>query len=357
MIQTVDKSKTAIVASMKKLEAEHEAAIPAGYALIELSTKGLVGAPAKFHIRNFKTSEVLALSLTEESALPEKVLTILKDCIFEDVDVFAFHEKEVIETIVLLFATFYTSTLSGVPFQYSNEDLAFLESLGEEGKNRVEDLLSGRWKPTVDISIQRDVDTYQIDPSTFKPNVKITDRETGFSCEYRLPRYGDAVLLRKWLREYFEEKEKGFARLKSIIDVKASMIDRYQRGEYVDINRIPVISEEELESYSRFQEEKALILVDAIKAMHIVAFDGQPVDQLPLSERLSLVQDSRLDFTYDNQIDEHFNKLQFGIKPTVFMRNPITGADREERRYSFRLFDILQAMQLQGSHKYDVVFS
>lgn len=336
-------------------EVEAKESVPAGYARIELSTKGRVGAPKVFHIRNFKTSEVMSLALTEESDLPGRILEILENLIYEDVDVYSFHEKEVTETIVLLFSTFYSNTLLGVPFKWNETDIAYLESLGEEGLQKKADLISGKWKPTVDISITKDVDTFPLGKD-FKTTATITDKQTGFSCEFSLPKYGDSIILRKWLKETFEQQDKSFAKLRQLIDVKAELVDKYQSGEPVDISRMPVIDEAALEAYKKLQEEKALILVDAIKAMHLTKFDGEDVSQLPLSEKLVYAQDSRMDFTFTGQVDKYFEKLNFGINPMVMMNNPITGV-QEPRRYLFRLSNILQAMQIQSADKYDIVFS
>ena len=45
-------------------------------------------------------------------------------------------------------------------------------------------------------------------------------------------------------------------------------------------------------------------------------------------------------------------KMQFGIKPEVSMKNPITG-EVVKRPLSFRIPSIIQAMQVCGSDEYD----
>ena len=82
--------------------------IPVGYLRMELSTQGKMGAPKVFHVRNFDTREIVELSITADSELPIKLGNILDKLIFEEgVSIHDFHENEVVELLVKLFAIFY----------------------------------------------------------------------------------------------------------------------------------------------------------------------------------------------------------------------------------------------------------
>jgi len=81
--------------------------IPVGYLRMELSTQGKMGAPKVFHVRNFDTREIVELSITADSELPIKLGNILDKLIFEEgVSIHDFHENEVVELLVKLFAIF-----------------------------------------------------------------------------------------------------------------------------------------------------------------------------------------------------------------------------------------------------------
>ena len=111
-----------IMSSLRDFEVQNTQTVPPGYVAINLSTKGKLGAPKEFHIRNFKMKDIMALSLTEQGDLPERVVQVLNDMILEDVDVSNWHEKEVEETLVYVYMTFFEPTIKNVPFVVTDED-------------------------------------------------------------------------------------------------------------------------------------------------------------------------------------------------------------------------------------------
>ena len=95
--------------SLVQAEERAKESIPAGYAEIRLSTEGRLFAPKVFHIRDFKTEELLEISLVPQKDLPKALLKILKNMIYEeDVDPAKFHISEVEETLVHVYMTFFS---------------------------------------------------------------------------------------------------------------------------------------------------------------------------------------------------------------------------------------------------------
>lgn len=349
-----DSTSEKLVGSIAAVEAASDSSIPAGYVKINLSTRGCIGAPAEFHIRNFNTRDIMELALTEEEELPGRIMELLADLIFEDVDVKSFHEAEVIETLVVLFKAFFKPVLEDVEFPWDDSDLEALERLypdaAEEKKNA---LLKGLWKPTTDIDLST-VETYDI-AEDFNPVARIQHKSSGFSCSFGLPRYGDVLVLKQWLRDNFEEKEKAFAKTAQLLKIREAMLERFEAGEDIDLARLPTIDEEQEAAYQKLQVRKTAALIDVIRGLHLKSFDGKDVSSSPLSERIRLVQDPRVDVKVAKKLDNYFNKLEFGVKPEVTMKNPITG-DFCTRRFSFRLIEILQAIQICSADEYDLVF-
>ena len=111
------------MSSLHDFELQNMQTIPPGYIPVNLSTKGKLGAPKEFHIRNFKMKDIMALSLTEQSDLPERVVQVLNDMIFEDVDVSNWHEKEVEETLVYVYMTFFDPVIRNVPFIVTDKNI------------------------------------------------------------------------------------------------------------------------------------------------------------------------------------------------------------------------------------------
>lgn len=345
--------KESVIASLAATEKAE--VIPAGYIPVVLSTKGKVGAPTLFHIRNFKTKDIMSLALTEEEALPERLIILLQDLIYEkDVDVKKFHENEIIETMLLLYHSFYSDIIE-VPFPLQEEDYEYLKNKYSPAvaAEKIEDLKSGKWKPQVSISISRDVNTYDLE-STFSPVAIVKSKQTGFTLGFRLPHYGDALLVKKWLRETFGDAEKKFQRTAKILEIQEKIAQDAQSGKEVNWDNIPHLSEQEEEEYTNFQIQRASVIVDVIRALHLHIYDGEDVSNKSLSERYAMIQDPRIDERVARKLDNHFEDMKFGVMPEVQMVNPIT-EEVCKREYSFRLIDILQAASLSTDDEYEFV--
>ena len=332
--------------------------IPNGYIPIELSTQGLVGAPARFHTRNFDTSDLMNLALSEDEELPEKVAKMLDQLILEkDVSVMHFHEQEVIEYLVNLYQAYYSTVLKEVDFPWNNDDLVTLKKTtgaNSEYETQVSDLKAGRWVPKTDVDLSL-VETHDIDKATFKKEVYITDKKSGFQVGFSFPRYGDVVILRNFLLKEFRDQDKQYANLKETLKFRRDAEDRMRRGEDIAYSRLPNIPESERERYKEHEIEKSMFGVMAIKALHLVYFENEDLHETPLKERMALAQDPRLDYKMMKAVNDHFEKLNIGLKKDVKMRNPFT-QQYESRRYSFRLVDLLQAIKLYESDEYDIDF-
>lgn len=340
-----------LLASIAKVEAKET--IPAGYAPIRLSTKGKLGAPLVFHARNFNTRDIMALALTSDEDLPEKLVELLEGLIFEDVDVKEFHEAEVVETMVRLYANFFSTSIE-VDFPVIEEDLEIIKrAFPESYESKILALKEGKWVPKATINLRTDVDSYDI-PEHFNPVSVIREHSSGFTVKFGLPRYGDIITLKKWLAEEYGEKEKAFGNIKRLIDIRDAMLRRFDEGEDVDLNRLPVVDPSAEEAYMQLQTEKATALVDVIRALHLVGFEGDDVSGLPLSERVKLVQDPRVDINVAKKLNDRDENLRIGLKPEVRMINPFNGAPCL-RRFSFRLLDILQAVQVSKADEYDLI--
>lgn len=312
-------------------EVEEEQVVPAGYIEIKLSTKGKVGAPESFHIRNFKVGELVDLSLTSDTDLPTRLINILNEMILEDVDVANFHEKEVEELMLSLYSSFYTSIIEDIQFPYNKEDLDYLL---EKNPELLDDINSKKWTPRTNIDIFSGVDTYDISDD-FKSSITIRNKDTGFYVTFDFIKYSDRLTVKKWLDKFFEEQENKYRGVANAIS-----------------NNRPVDPELE-EEYNKYLSEKFRVLSDMSRIISIVDYNGIDTSKMSVSEKYNMMaNDARIDFGMISKLIERQNKMPFGIKPMVRMLDPITN-EPCERRFSFRISTIIQAMQISGSNKYD----
>ena len=321
----------------------------AGYIAMELSTQGLLGAPKVFHIRNFDSTDILKLALSEDEDLPKKVSEMLDQLIQEDdVSVADFHEKEVIETLVRLYKSFYASSIKNVDFNLEEEDFEFLR---EKYKNdltayqtMINDLRDGNWKPKFDIDLDL-IETYDIDAETFKSDVTIVNTRTNFSCAFTWPRYGDVLALKDFINVNFKLRDKQFAKLKEIYQFRKSEENRLRKGENVNLAKIPDLGEDDRKKLIEYETEKAVFSAKALKALHLKNINGIDLTEMNLKERMTYANDPRLDYTLMKKVNEYYANMKVGLIDEITIFNPIKEAV-EKRKYTFRLLDLFQAIKL-----------
>ena len=344
--------------TLVKIEEESKKTlVPAGYIPVELSTKGLVGAPKIFHIRNFTTKDIMDLAITPEDDLPTRIVYMLNSMIFEDdVDVSDFHENEVVETIIELYKTFYSPMLPDVAFPIEDSDYEWLRAHNTEQEylNKKQSLENGSWVPRFDIDLQK-LNKFKIDPSSFSSKATVKNNKTGFSITFGLPKFGDSIIIKKWLEEEYGAKERTFAHTKRMVELRDSIIDEFKAGVAVDLTKLPYVDPEKEKEWFELQREKSLLLMDVIRALHLQKIDGQDVSELPIKERIELLQDPRIDIALTKKLDNYFDSLKFGINNNLEIVNPIT-KEMCVRKYPFRFLDILQAVQVSEADGYDIVF-
>ncbi len=337
-------------------EIREERQVPAGYMTMELSTKGKFGAPAKFHIRNFLTEDLVTLAIEDEDKVQLAVANMLQDLIFEpkeEVDIMKFHEKEVVETILRLYKRYYQTTLKGLPWELTEEDkeLIALEEGGKDTDNyrrRIEAVKRGEEKRFFDIDLKQ-VDFYPV-PDTITKVARITqkDPETGepFVVEYTFPRYGDAMMLQKFLKEIpeFKEGEKKFASITENVKFRQKMEQRWADGENIPLERIPKFTPQDMEKFQEFQKKKAKFATRAVKALHLKSIDGLEIGDLPLDKKLEYADDPRLSHSTFEKVNKAYEQLKIGPIEDVKVVDPYT-RKVTDIHYTFRLFTLIQALR------------
>lgn len=343
-----------IASKLEQAEEKIRKEIPAGYLEVSLSTRGKVGAPSVVHIRNFRMGEVLSLSLTSEAELPRRLIEVLNGMIFEDTDVSEWHEQEILELMVYLYANFFKNELD-VKYPYDEGDVQWLKDNGKE--DLAEDLLSGKYKPVTQINILRDADVYEL-PSDFKSEVKITNKSTGFYCTFGFIKYGDQLIVKEALDSMFIEETTKFKDLVDKIQYNNNIIIKRSKDPMYDLPMIPIDPMLEQE-YRDYVSKRAEVLTDIIRYVSILDYNGQDVSHMPLREKYELLsQDARIDVRMMSALDKKRENMKFGIKPIVRMTNPIRGEGGVvEKPLSFRATTFLTASVLSdidGHDDYDI---
>lgn len=328
--------------------------IPLGYTPIELSTAGKLGAPKIFHVRNFKTSDLVDLSLTSQEDLPETVSRMIDNMIFEEnVSVKNFHEKEVVELLVRLFMIFFSHKIE-IDFPIEDSDLDFIKDKisYEEYIKTLEDISSKKWKPQADIDLSK-IKTYDV-PDNFSPIVTIVSKKTNEKFKFSFPKFGDLLIVKKFLKLKFEEKEKQMSSIRRMVEFKNDMEEKFKKGENIDLNRIPKITESDEQKLKNLDIEKMVYAVDLVRAVQLIGYNDKDLSNLPIDERVKMLDMTSLDHNVNTKLENYYESVKFGLDDEIEMFNPFKKLV-EKRRYSFRLLDILQAVKSFESDEYDII--
>jgi hypothetical protein len=335
---------------------------PDGYIETRLSTRGKIGAPPVFHIKNFSVEEVMSLNLTEQNERPIKLIKLLQELIYEkDVDIKKFHEKEVIELLLWMYENFYTEIFANQPWTPTDEDWEFLkeESGGEdtdEFRRKKRALETGMWKPVFDINIANDLKYYEVNDN-IKINAKIERDFNGrtFSAVFSLPRFGDVITLKSFMDSMYKEKDKQFARIGDMFKFRKEAEDKLLKGENINLSTVPSIPKAEEEKFKEYEMEKAAFLFRATVALYLIEFDGEDLSNVPIEKKLQLAQDPRIDFSTFQMVHEHFDKLEFGMKEEITVYDPIINKI-VTRKYPFRIDTLLSAFGTSRPSKTTITF-
>ena len=321
---------------------KNQSSVPPGYIEVALSTKGRVGAPAIVHVRNFTVGELLELSLTTDTDLPRRLIAALNNAIYEDTDVANWHESEIEELLIYIYAEFYKSTLDSVEFPLLEEDYEFVKN-GPDGEQRCKDLREHKWVPRTSITLLRDIDPYEISDN-YSPEITIKNKKTGFYVTFSYVKYGDRLLVKNWLDKIYRDEERQYDSLVETLKHNSSTTD--------PAKKLPVDPAEK-EAYSDFVAKKLGTLTEVSRLISVVNYNGQDVSGMDIDEKYKLLsQDARIDYGMISKLAARQDKQPFGLKPFIHMVNPLTN-EPCVRRFSFRILSILQAMQLSGSDEYD----
>lgn len=325
--------------------AEETQSIPAGYITIELSTKGrLKCAPAKFHMRNFTTEGMIDLSMVQPEELPIKLADCLDDLIYEkDVSIRDFNEKEVIETLIILYRTFYSDKLENLDYTPTEADWDFIASQNGGTRDSDEFRRAQRNLQGTPLKFFIDLNKVEFDevPEDFHPVIKVK-KGNGITYKFGIPKYGDAITVAEYTKKKWEQKDRQFEHIARTLKFRQDNEDRWRRGENINISSLPVVSQKDQDAYYEYSREKTKDMMRCFKTIHLLEAKGQDCSEMKLDQKFILADDPELDHVTFQGVLDFFQSQKFGVRNTVKITNPVTGM-QEDYEYPFRVDALVQA--------------
>ncbi len=325
---------TKLAEAMKTAEKQVDNPAPGGYIVIELSSKGKLGAPKLFHIRNLTTEEYMQLQQLDGTERLLKVADLLQACIWEkDVDIKKFHEQEVVETLIEMYRVFISDTLVGLSWQLTQEDIDHIKANDKHPAERLAAYENGEWRPVFDLKLSK-LRFHVLDDS-FKSNIRYTKGD--FSCEFSFPRYGDALVLKQFIETYFKEQDKRFERNAAVLKRINDAQEAWNNGNTnIDISRLPTIPKQEMDELKEYQIHKAAVATAATKAMYVTEINGRDISELPLSEKLKIInEEPRIDHNVFTEVQRRFDEMEICTNRNVKAYDPVL---RREVETPFRFY-------------------
>jgi len=324
-----------------------ETNVPAGYQRIVMSTMGKYGAPQVLHIRNFSVEEALELGSIAQDEIPIKITSLLQRLIYEeDVDIRTFYEQEVSELCIHFYQAFYSHQLKDIKYTPDEEDKKWvLENIyknqnGADYQNWLRGVENGQIPLNYDIDLNR-VRYFKIPDN---PKKFIRYKRGNFECKFQYPRFGDTALLQKAIQEKFRTEDRQIGPLYDIFKKKRDAEQRRLRGENVAVENLPDLNPDDVQVVRKYELDKTSYTIQQMKGLYLVEFNGEDISGRPLSERVEIAKDPRIDFSMYQTVQECFNKLEIGPYSKITIANPINGLPKEID-HPFRSLELLAAIK------------
>jgi hypothetical protein len=325
-------------------EIEEMTSIPAGYYTINLSEKGKLGcAPATFHMKNFTTEGMIDLSMVQPEELPIKLADCLDDLIWEkDISIKDFNEKEVIETLLILYKTCYSSKIEGLEYTPTEEDWDYVAEINggrdsDEFKRAERNLKAQAIKFTLDLN---KVQFHEL-PDDFHPNIRVK-KANGNTYKFGVPRYGDAIVVANYTKKRWEAQDKQFEPIGRMLKFREDNEKRWRNGENINLRSIPDVPQKDKDAYYEYSRKKTKDMMLCYKALQLLEVNGKDISKLPLDQKFEYANDPELDhITYQGVLD-FFQNQKFGVDNEISITNPITGRPGKYN-YPFRVDTLISA--------------
>lgn len=306
--------------------------VPPEYIRIDLSSVGKLDAPIALHVRDYNGKDLMDLGLTSEEDMLRGLVGVLNNLIWEDFDARYLTEEELIEVMLNIYVNFWSPTIQGYPFPYTDEEW---NSLDDERKDRIN---KGLEKLEVDINIASQIETKPL-PEEFREPLVVNGPQ--HKVAFRLPRVGHYFVAEDYVNEKYATE-----------DQKHAALERKIRENAQSDTPVHNIPPKQLQQYRQYTRSRNSEYIMAKQAQTIVAFDGKDMESI--EEQLETY--SHIDLKLWRALNDYVdNTLTFGINPDVEMTSPIDGTTTV-RRCRFRPMDFIPPIQLQDSGEYSIQF-
>ncbi len=322
--------------------------IPSEFKLaVKLSSAGKLSCPETIHVRDYLIDDILRISKDTTNIL-ESMLDVLDSMVYEDIDPYLLHERELEELMLNVYANYWSPIVRDYDYrfmaleedldamkEYFTERLAMdgsleFEEIEKKAEEKVEQFRNGDYEQNVDIVLS-DLKTKVI-KKDFKEPIVLKDKSGKELLAVRLQRIGDPIIAKQFVEKQMAYEEQKFAEFD---EEKATV--------------------EEREEFINYVETKEIMLAKTLSALRLIRVNGKELNAIEeklesFNEKVFFSQWSAV-----NRMIEEKQLEEFGIDPVVELKSPFTGKP-VKRRCHFRLLELIPADQQSESSEYDIGF-
>lgn len=299
--------------------------IPYNYHEISLASCNKLSTPFKIHVRDYYNADVLKISQAQN--VLKEILNFLVDGIYEDVDPYFLHEKELEEIMLNIYGAFWNPIIEGYYYPSMVTDEQLKEEIEEYNKQNPESKKANISEFNPDLLYTSiDIKKIEILPikEGFKEPIVCEAPEDKIIVHLRLPRIGDLI------------------RSVDHIDKKYAIQDQvYRKEENIEKDR---------KGYEEYSMNRKVDTGIALMAMCIIKHNGEDISndiELQMDKYKSL---PRAFWQYCWSQIQEVNSA-FGANPEVEVLSPLTKR-LVKRRCQFQLLDLIPGSEVSSSSRY-----
>lgn len=307
--------------------------IPPGYHEITLSSCGRLSTPLKIHVRDYYNADVLRISQSQDNVFKE-ILNFLVDGIYEDVNPYMLHEKELEEIMLNIYGAFWDPIIKGYYYPSMLTDEQELEELkafndshnltGTENEKKFLGQISQDFL-YVDIDIRKiDIKPISLE---FKEPIVCTSEKDGITLYLRLPRVGDILDATNYVDKVYAIQDQIFK----------------SKGEIGPTHP-------DYDEYVKYATDRSMDIGIAVVAKCLLKMNDEIIDG-NLERQMNVYKSiPRTFWSYCwSEVKKHQDS--FGANPEVEVISPIT-KQKVKRRCQFQLVDLIPSGEVPESSGY-----
>lgn len=278
-------------------------------AIVKLSSCGKLGLPAILHVKDYSFEDTVLLAKATDQNESKIILSIIKNVVYEDIDITKVTAQDALEILMTIQGTFYSSYIDGLKY-YADDTLTG------------EDLISQDNVRVATIPISK-INTIPLKPELTTP-INIETKNCKVKFDY--PRLIHDSLAIEYINNKFAEEDNLMNQIKLKIKNHTETF-------------------EELNRYSEYSERRFNELITTINALQLLEYNGKVLDSI--DEKVMYINrvPGAIMAIFNTMIRE---KFKFGIDPEVTFEDEI---DEKliTRRFNFRFSHFLQTMEYRNA--------